>query len=396
MRKPELRGNRELIKAMNRNLLLNIIRREGQLSRTHLIEVSGLSAGAVSQIVNELLDNHWLLEVGEGEYTGGRRQMLLRLNPDAGYAVGLKLMERRVVCAVTNFEGNILYYAESQVDGTYEPEAMAANIARMVTATLDAARIPGERVLGVGVGLAGVIHPQQGIVHYSPFLGWRDVALAALVQAHLHLPVYVENDVNTLTLSEQLFGAGRHQSNFVVVTIGRGIGMGMVLNGQLYQGSRGGAGELGHILLNLPFARDHGLEAGTLEGLAADPAVLRSVNGHGEATALAQVVDEARAGNADARRALALSGEYLGVGLATVINILCPPLIIVSGEGVAAGDFRLSAMYEAMRRYTFNGLLDGVEVIVKPADDQTWARGAANLAIGKVFASPLVEPMPQT
>ncbi len=83
------------------------------------------------------------------------------------------------------------------------------------------------------------------------------------------------------------------------------------------------------------------------------------------------------------------------IGGATVINILCPPLIIVSGEGVVAGDFRLRAMYEAMRRYTFNGLLDGVEVIVKPADDQTWARGAANLAIGKVFASPLVEPMAQ-
>ncbi|MCC6617307.1 MAG: ROK family transcriptional regulator [Anaerolineae bacterium] len=395
MRKPELRGNRELIKAMNRNLLLNIIRREGQLSRTHLIEVSGLSAGAVSQIINELLDDRWLLEIGEGEYTGGRRQMLLRLNPDAGYAVGLKLMERRVVCAVTNFEGNILYYAESPVDGDYQPGVMAADIARIVTTTLTAARVPGDRVLGVGIGLAGVIHPQQGIVHYSPFLGWRDVALAALVQAHLRLPVYVENDVNTLTLSEQLFGAGRHQSNFVVVTIGRGIGMGMIINGQLYQGSRGGAGELGHILLNLPLARDHGLEAGTLEGLAADPAVLRSVDGHVESASLAHVVDAARSGQADARRALALSGEYLGVGLATVINILCPPLIIVSGEGVVAGDFRLRAMYEAMRRYTFNGLLDGVEVIVKPADDQTWARGAANLAIGKVFASPLVEPMAQ-
>ncbi|MCA9908449.1 MAG: ROK family transcriptional regulator, partial [Anaerolineae bacterium] len=207
MSKHIIRGNRELIKAMNRNLLLNIIRREGQLSRTHLTDVSGLSAGAVSQIVNELLEDGWLLEIGEGEYTGGRRQMLLRLNPNAGYAVGLKLMERRAVCAITNFEGNILYYRESPITADDAPEAIAADIARVVKSTLAVAHAPSERVLGVGIGLAGVIYPQQGIVHYSPFFGWRNVPLAALVGQHLHLPVYVENDVNTLTLSEQLFGA---------------------------------------------------------------------------------------------------------------------------------------------------------------------------------------------
>lgn len=391
--KPLVRANRDLIKAMNQNLLLNIVRQHEPLSRTQLTEMSGLSVGAVSQITSELIDGGWLLEIGEGEYTGGRRQTLLRLNAAAGYAIGLKLMENRVVCAVTDFATRIVHYRDYYIGSTDYPEATCDNIAVLVEKTITEASLPREKVFGVGIGLAGVIYPQTGIVHYSPFFGWRDLPLAELVGKRLDLPVYVENDVNTLTLSEHLFGAGRHHSNFVVVTIGRGIGMGMVINGQLYQGSRGGAGELGHVLLSLPLARMQGSEAGSLETLAADPAVVRAVSQqHGDTiSTLSDVIAAADAGNINAREALAQSGEYLGVGLATMINILCPPLIIISGEGVVAGEYRLKPMFDAMKRYTFNGLMDGVEVIVEPTDDQAWARGAASLVIGKVFESPLIE-----
>jgi predicted NBD/HSP70 family sugar kinase len=399
-----LRGNRDLIKAMNRNLILNILRREGELSRTQITEISGLSVGAVSQIINDLIQNAWIFEIGEGDYTGGRRQMRLRLNPTAGYAIGLKLMENRVVGALTNFASNVLLDFESPINFDGSPDTLTVALGAMIDGMIERSGLARDEFFGVGIGLAGVIYPQQGIVHYSPYFGWRDVPLAHMLQTQIGLPVYVENDVNTLTLSEYLFGAGRHQDNFVVVTIGRGIGMGIVINGQLYQGARGGAGELGHIILDLPKAR-RSVDAGSLETLASDPAVLRALHngGGGEPTrndapeggggepTLAEVIRVAEAGGDDARAALALSGEYLGVGLATVINILCPRLIIISGEGVAAGSLRLDPMLAAMRRYTFNGLLNDVEVIVEPTDDQAWARGAASVVMSKVFESPLVE-----
>jgi N-acetylglucosamine repressor len=392
--RPLVPANRDLIKAMNQNLLLNIVRQSEPLSRTQLTELSGLSVGAVSQITNELIDAGWLLEIGEGEYTGGRRQTMLRLNPAAGYAVGVKLMENRLVCAVTDFASRIIFYRDFFIGSSDYPDVTADNIAQVVDKTLAEAGVERETVLGVGIGLAGVINPQSGIVRYSPFFGWHDFPLAQHVHTHLNLPIYVENDVNTLTLSEQLFGAGRRHSNFVVVTIGRGIGMGMVINGQLYQGARGGAGELGHIVLNLTLARAGGNgEHGTLEMLASDPAVVKAVSAQNmpEVNTLADVVALANAGNVGAREALAQSGEYVGIGLATVINMLCPPLIVISGEGVVAGDYRLNAMHDAMRRYTFDGLIDGVEVVVEPTDDQAWARGAASLVIGKTFESPLAE-----
>jgi predicted NBD/HSP70 family sugar kinase len=318
---------------------------------------------------------------------------MLRLNPAAGYSVGLKLMENRVTCAITDFESRIVHYDAFPIRSSSSPDATCDSLNVLIQQALGDAALADAPIFGVGIGLAGVIYPQQGIVHYSPYLGWQDYPLARELQARLGLPVYVENDVNTLTLSEHLFGSGRHHDHFVVITVGRGIGMGMILNGQLYQGARGGAGELGHIVVERAVRRagDHA-PFSTLEGLGADPAVVRSVypDSAGDAS-LSDVVALAQAGDPTAIIALTDSGDVLGLGIATVINLLCPPLVIVSGEGVNAGELRLNAMRRAMQRYTFNGLLDGVEIIVEPADDQAWARGAASLVIGKVFESPLLE-----
>lgn len=385
-------GNRDLIKAMNRNLLLNILRREGALSRTQLTEVSTLSVGAVSQIINELIDENWVFESGEGDYTGGRRQMPLRLNPDAGYALGLKVMETRVVCAVTSFEARVLYYDDYPLGSDYTPQALVAALASIAEETITASGLVRDQFFGIGVGLAGFINPHEGIVHYSPFLGLTDVPLARLLQDALGMPVAIENDVNTLTLTEHLFGAGRHHQNFIVVTVGRGVGMGMVLHGQLYQGARGGAGELGHTVADVSRARSDNPESGSLETLSADPAIIAALSRSGQAqyATLTEVVQAAEMGDGEAQEALRCSGEYLGVALAGVINILNPSLVIVSGEGVNGGQYRLQPMIEAMRRYAFNGLLNGVDILVEPADDRTWARGAAALVLNRVFASPLI------
>jgi N-acetylglucosamine repressor len=389
------RGNRNLIKAMNRNLILNSIRRYGPLSRTQLTETSGLSVGAISQIVGELLDDDWIIEVGEGESTGGRPQILLRLNPTAGYAVGIKLMEDRMVCAVTNLEVSEQLYLEVPLTSR-APQDVTAAISNAVRRAIVEAGITARQVLGVGIGLAGVVNTRSGVVHYSPFFKWHELPIGDAIAAELNLPVLISNDVNTLTITEQLFGDGHDYENFAVVTIGRGIGMGMVLHNQLYEGGPGGAGELGHITLEGDGPLCDCGKRGCLEALAADPAVIRRVRaGWGaseRAITLADVVAAADAGDPIAREALASSGRYIGRGLSTLVNILCPALIIISGEGVVAGEYRLRSALEELRAHSFNGLFEHVRILVKPSDDRTWARGAAGLVVGKFFESPLVKP----
>ncbi|GAB5491878.1 MAG: ROK family transcriptional regulator [Phototrophicaceae bacterium] len=379
-----IRGNRDLIKAMNRNLLLNIIRREGKISRKQLTDISGLSVGAVSGIITELLTNGWVLEVGEGDFTGGRRQTLIKLNAKAGYAVGLKLMEKRLVVAVSNFDGQVVYYQETRYDNQGNLAELVDTLAHVVKETLKESQVPIDKTFGIGIGLAGVIYSQTGIVHYSPFFGWRDVPLARLIEEHTQIPVYIENDVNTLTITEQLFGEGRQCNNFVVVTVGRGIGMGIVINGQLYHGAKGGAGEIGHTIIAQVSDNTVNNSYASLESLASDPAIFN------DDTDYESILHET-VNSPELQAKLRQSGELLGVGLANVINILSPELVIVSGEGIAVGDYRIQPMLDSMRQHTFKGLLNDVDVVVVPTDDQVWARGAANLVLGKVFASPIVD-----
>jgi predicted NBD/HSP70 family sugar kinase len=151
----------------------------------------------------------------------------------------------------------------------------------------------------------------------------------------------------------------------------------------LYQGAFGGAGEVGHNVLLYADSSVH-----TLEEIAADPAMVASVP---DAKSLADVIAQADAGSEVARQALAHSGSVIGVELANLVNTLSPELIIVSGEGIAAGDYRLKPMLEALRQHTFNGLLDHVEIVIEPTDDRAWARGAASVVINKVFESPTLE-----
>jgi N-acetylglucosamine repressor len=396
----QIRTNRDLNKEMNRKLILNIIRRYAPLSRTRLIELSNLSAGAISQITGDLLEKRWILEAGEHQSTGGRRQVLLRLNPDAGAALGIKLMEDRVVCAITDLETRVLNCSTYPLHTRGSPTAVSEALIAIIKECIAASRFPAEHFLGVGIGLAGIVDPQTSIVHYSPYFDWKDIPLAPMIQSRIHLPVFIENDVNTLTLSEQLFGLGRHIENFAVVTIGRGIGFGLVVNNGLYQGAHGGVGEIGHMVMDVSGPACDCGKRGCLEALAADPAVIKAAEkhlAHGVPSFLVSPLTmnvlkrAADAGDTLARKVLAQSGTYIGIALANMLNLLSPSLLIISGEGVAAGEHRIEPMMKAIREHTLNGLLDNVQITIQITNDQEWAQGAASLVIGKVFESPLVD-----
>ncbi|MFQ6058511.1 MAG: ROK family protein [Anaerolineae bacterium] len=402
------KGNRDLIKEINRNLVLNLIKSRGPISRTEIARLSGLSLATVSGITGKLIRKGLVHEMGEGESTGGRRPVLLRLNYRAGFVIGVKLMEQAITSALTDLDASVLYhrvtplqvYSERSRRAQHHVQAVQEVIIAAVEATIAESRVDRARVLGIGVGMAGVVDGEAGICRYSPFFGWRNVSIAEPVAAHFGLPVYLENDVNTLTIAEQWFGYGHGVDHFVVVTVGRGIGAGIVVNGQFYRGALGGAGELGHITL----VQDGPLcdcgKRGCLEALASDPAVVRQAEAAialGERTALAEVepltleaiVGAAEAGDELARRLLGDAGRWLGIGIANLVNILNPQLVIVGGEGVRAGEWRFSPMREAIREHAFDGLADELEIVIEPSGDETWARGAACVVLGEIFKPPV-------
>ncbi len=400
--------SRRLGKQINRKLILNLIKKR-PTSRIEIANESGLSAATVSNLTAELINEGLVRESGVVETSRGRPPVMLSLNSRAKFVVGVKVMAGSLVAVVTDLDADVVAHrvledlgAPGADSGAFDmtPSVVIEKVSRLVDEVISDAGVERSDLLGVGLGLAGFIDSDAGVCRYSPFFGWRDVDLVTPLTSTLNLDVYLENDVNSLTIAEQWFGHGRGHEHFVVVTVGRGIGVGFVLNGRFYGGFEGGAGELGHITV-VPDGPTCGCgRRGCLEMMASDGALIRAARDAitaGQSTSLADLEDitvealvvAAKQGDEVARVLLAESGRWLGVGLAMIVNLLNPELIIVAGEGVDAGDLRLDPMRQALREGQFDSLGSSTKLVVEASGDVTWARGAACVVLSEFFKSPL-------
>lgn len=405
------KGDRTLIKQINQHLVLRLIQGRGPISRKEIALVSNLSPAAVSGITGELIERGLVQEIGEVEGDGraGRRAVLLRLKPDAGFVVGVKLAARTIACVITDLDANVLHSSETALsfaDQTqpthpkYDPDAMIQATIHAVEQLLDRAQLDRARLLGIGVGVNGIVDADAGISRVAPLYGWRDVVLAAPLAAHFGTPVHIENDARTLTIAEQWFGAGRGIDHFVAIAVGYGIGSGVIANGQLYRGAAGGAGEFGHIVLQPDGPPCSCGKRGCLESLAAEPAILREVQAalaRGEHSVLtnsssltsADVGQAADAGDLLAQRVLTTAGQWLGLGVASLINILNPELLVINGEAVQYGRWYFEPMEAALHAHAFAGLADTLQIVIEPGGNDLWARGAASVVLSALFTSPV-------
>jgi glucokinase-like ROK family protein len=392
-------GNRELIRAINRSTVLNTIKISGSISRVEIARSTGLRAETVSGITAEFIESGLVFEKAEGDSRGGRRPILLAINPQGGYVVGVKLMEKYVVGAITDLEATIIS-KHSEAHNDYSPEAAIETLAGVVNKLADKIQISRHQLLGVGMGLAGIVNAREGILRYSPYFGWRDVPIVELLQSRLQIPVYIDNDVNTLTLNEQLFGSGQGIDNFLTVTVGRGIGLGIVVNGQLYRGGNGGGGEFGHTIVDPQGPICACGKRGCLETYTSDPALLQMAD---QATARGELPDDietidnliacAESGNATAQKIFTQSGETLGRGIANLINIFNPQEVILSGEGIRMGKFLFDPMNASITQNVMPGLADDTAIRIDEWEDDAWARGAASLVLQELFKSPIQQSL---
>ncbi len=414
----EITVDKYLGKRVNRSLVLNVVKSGGPISRAAISAELGLSPATVSNLSAELIDEGLIHEAGVVETARGRPPTMLSLNSRARFVVGVKVMPESFVAVVTDLDAQVVAYRVAEnptlanvprvgVEPPLEkaPSQVVAEVAELVEAVVAEAGVDRSLILGVGLGLAGIVDSNSGICRYSPFLGWRDVNLAGPLAATLDLDVYLENDVNSLTIAEQWFGHGVGYQHFVVVTVGRGVGAGYVLNGRFYGGHEGGVGELGHVTV-MPDGPLCGCgKRGCMEMMASDGALIRRAQdaiAAGRPTVLAEadsltvesVVSAASQGDDVACELLADAGRWLGVGLAMIVNLLNPELIVVAGEGVAAGNWRLEPMREALLENQFDSLGSGTRLVVESAGDVTWARGAACVVLSEFFKSPLQRGRP--
>lgn len=400
------KGDRALIKKMNQQLVLRLIQSKGPIARRDIARTSGLSAASITGIAGELIDLGLVREAGEiqSEERAGRRAIKLRLNPKAGYVVGVSLAKHIYTCVLTDLDATILHSEihdlplHKETDAPYQPESIVASIVNTIEHMLSQTNINSKKLMGIGIGINGIVNYQTGVSTMAPHYGWRNIALAQPIASHFNIPVHLENDARTLTIAEQLFGEGQDVDNFVAIALGYGIGAGVVANGQIYRGGHGGAGEFGHIVLQQDGPLCACGKRGCLEALASVPAIMRQIEeaiASGESSSLAgirpltleAISSAAKQEDALAIRIISEAGRWLGIGMSMLVNILNPELFILTGEAVSLGTHYLKPMEAVMREYAFDGLTNSVRVVTVPGGSEVWAKGVASFVINSLFTS---------
>jgi predicted NBD/HSP70 family sugar kinase len=381
------KGDQGMVRSLNRRLILNHLRQAGPTSRARLADITGLSPAAVTGVTAELIQDHFLLEHAVGESSGGRPPILLDIDYKAHCVVGLKLMETKLEAVLTDLSTEVLEHISLALTDL-SPEGVATQAFAVTKDLFRQARINRQRLIGLGLGLAGVIDAARGVCVSSPYLGWQQTPIGVKIRDKIKVPVWLDNDVNAFAAAERLFGHGKSAENFVVVTVGRGIGMGLVLGGELYRGRNGGAGEFGHTVSEAGGRCCECGNHGCLEAYAAEPALVARYNeraGQKPVSDIHGLLKRVALQDALALELLEDAGCRVGRGLATVVNLLNPEAIIIGGEGVRLGDAFFAPMQASLLEHSFNGLASNLPVFIDAWGDDAWARGAASLAVQRAF-----------
>ncbi len=365
----------------------------GPLSRAEIGRRTGLSAGAVTKVTAPLLSDGWITEQGRpaGERTNGRPATLIAVRPERACFVGVKVTADEAIAVLTDLTARPLTTARAEL-GSRDVGSVVLAIARLVeqVRAQACATDPQEgaeggarpvEVHGIGVTISGDVDTRTGIVQYSPFLNWRRVPLAELVESATGAPTVIDNDVRALAVAEQWFGAGAGLSSFVLVTVGAGIGCGISIDGRVVSGAHGVSGELGHLPVTGTDRVCTCGNTGCVEAVASTHAITeqaRSATGD-PALTMDEAIRLAHAGNPAVRAVFADAGHAIGLAIASVANLLGPGRIIISGEGVATYD-----LFEEQIRSTFAahafGAAGDCDLVVRPLPFEAWARGGAALA----------------
>lgn len=378
----KLKGDQTTARAMNRRLILNLLRREGPRSRADIATVIGLSPAAVTFVVADLLEEGIVVEGQAVPGPAGRRPIPVEINYQHALAVGFKLMVDSVECVATDLATNPVAAMRVGLAG-HDPDDVADLLAGTVPELVKLAGRPKAKLAGIGISMPGVINHEQTACVRSHRFKWDNVPLASLVAARVHVPVWLEDDTNAYAIAQQLFGLGRQHRNMAVLAVGVGISCALVIDGKLYRGANGAAGKFGHTLFEEGGRLCECGKRGCLMAYHSELSMLRrwrEATGR-EDLGLAELRTALASGDATATDLVAHSGRSIGTALANLVNITDPEVIVAGGEAVSLGDHFLIPLREALAARTFRT----APPLLPDWEDNSWARGAAALVTQKIF-----------
>lgn len=393
-----------LLKQINIVAVLQVLRHKSPISRAEIARMTGLTPATVSSIVAILIEARVAREVGPGESNGGRPPILLEFNPQAFYLVGVDLGVSKVLAVVIDLDGNIVSKAIAQVNVHSKVREIVEKMFQVTRDAIAGAGHAAKKIAGIGLSVPGLVDVNRGISVFAPNIpAWREVPIAPLFYDEFEVSCLVENDARAMALGEARFGAGRGWANILCVNVGRGIGAGLILGGQIYRGEGGAAGEIGHMTVDPNGPMCPCGNSGCLEVLAAGPAIaaaaIRAVS-TGTATLIrelvggrieyitAEIVSSAAAqGDSLASRLIQEAGRFLGIGIANAINLISPEIVVVGGGVSRAGELLFEEIRRTVKERAFSARVNLPKIVPSSLGEEASGIGAAALVLEEMLES---------
>ena len=401
------RVNAKLVKEVNKRLVFQLIRRQHAVSRAGISRTLGLSPTTVSGIINELTDEGFVRKLGRGTSRRGRRPVIYQMNPTARYVVGADVGNDVLTVITADLNGTVVTETETDI-GNQGGRELVRTLCQETNRCIEAARIDRSRIIGVGIASPGLIDYQGGAVLRAVNVDWEGVPLKGILEQELCLPVYVENMNNVAALGEYSWGLDFEPKRLLYINVGRGVGGGIIVDGRVLQGSGVSASEVGHLIVDRNGDRCRCGARGCLETLVSAHALEKRAfemakqfpnsntldfsDGQAKNITLAVLAQAAEENDPLAINIFAEAGEWLGLAVAGMINILNPEVVMLGGRVIrAAEDIILGKVRSIARENSFRAFFEMVTFMTPRLGHLSSALGAVSFVLQEEFEKPLIE-----
>jgi glucokinase-like ROK family protein len=394
------------VRKMNRSVILETLRTRQTLSRAGLAVETGLNPSTVSSIISELLEDNLVRETTLIQPITGRPGRLIELNPIGGCAIGVEINVDYLSIILTDFTANILWRQRLPSNPHNRQEVILEQVEAMIGQALRIGEESNLRSLGIGVGVPGLVDLRFGKLKIAPNLGWYDVPIRDIITQSFNLPVYVENEANAAALGEYYLGIARGKKNLIYLSTGVGLGAGILIDGNLFRGSHGYASEVGHITFDLQgelcgcgkrgcwetFVGPRFIERRVRRILQENnqSLMLEMINGDLDRIQFGIVVQAAEARDPTALQVLEEVAHNLGLGIANLVNIFNPELIILGGALSLACPYMLPVIELTLYQNALQPNLENLTIAASVHGTDACMMGAVALVLDDILREPVL------
>lgn len=381
-------GDQFLVKKINKSIVLDAIQKQSPISRAKISELTGLNKATVSIMVQELINEHFAMESGHGISSGGRKPVILLFNEKAGYSIGIDLGVNYILAVLTDLQGAIVSKVQYSMNSSSFNDVFE-KLKQAIQVLTDACPDSPYGIVGIGIGVPGIMD-RDGILLSAPNMSWNNIHLKEMLESACSYPVVVDNEANCGALGEKEFGAGQNTENLLYISVGIGIGSGLVINNEIFRGKSGFAGEVGHVSIETDGISCSCGNAGCWELYASEQALLRILklenDDANQDQLLHGLVKKAEEGDREVIEALQQIGYYLGVGLTNLVNLFNPEKIIIGNRISEFRKWLQPVIHEICTQRSLAFTQEETDIVFAERGVYSAALGASSLALQQFFS----------